>query len=106
MDRKSFFKRTLLGIGAAILPASMLKFEADQEIGGELAPLNPAIPFDPETTLFWQLQSLADLPRPVKVNKFYWAAYGGYGDDELTLVESHEISPVPITFRVQKRQNV
>jgi hypothetical protein len=71
MDRKSFFKRALFAIGAAIVPGSVLKAIQKQE--PVVGP--PAIPFDNSTTLFWQMQALFPLFTQMKTTEFYWAEY-------------------------------
>ena len=94
MDRKSFFKRALFALGAAVVPSVILsaakKNEDTKFIEGFLQPDNgPAFTTnqDGDDTLYWQMQKAFEEGRgKVVANKFYWAEYE-YEPYEMKLME-------------------
>jgi hypothetical protein len=103
MDRKSFFKNILLGIGAAILPNAVLKSQKTEDNGSQDSIISgPGIPFDDNTTLFYQMQAQMEREgKVVKTNKFYWAEYDS--DNHFKVVSGPSgYSPSTISIRLPK----
>jgi hypothetical protein len=120
MDRKSFFKRALLAVGAAVIPNVFLKgicksgkwttAEADEAFSRKLSP-GVILPYCEEgpLTLYHQLLEVFEKypNNTVKTNKFYWAEYDSNGND-FKVIKGPVVDPPklkPIIFTIRKRQN-
>jgi hypothetical protein len=113
MDRKSFFKNVLLGIGAAIVPNVILKaIQPSPKIyEGLFVQLDKQkfywseYPYqDGVMPLYDEMQEmLGNSDRMVEAREFYWAEYDS-DDNQLNAFLGPKIDPTPVTFQL-KRQN-
>lgn len=95
MDRKSFFKKALLGLGAIMVPKSILKslskedcIKVDKLEGHIVGP--PMFPYqDGVMPLYNQMQhAFGNYNRVVKSDKFYWAEYDSEHNDFKVISET------------------
>ena len=109
MDRKSFFKRALLAIGAAVVPSAILKTipkEKERQYGFKSFEVDSSAYGNGQLTLYNEM--MIDFMRnhpanAVKTSKFYWAEYDS--EDGLKVFEGPKVDPTPVTFTLRKTQN-
>jgi hypothetical protein len=106
MDRKSFFKRALLAIGAAVVPNAILKTipkEKERQYGFRSLEVDGSAYRDGQLTLYHQtmIDFLKNHPsNAVNARKFYWAEYDS--DEGLKVFQGPKVDPTPITFTIRK----
>jgi len=87
MDRKSFFKRALFAVGAAVVPNVILNTidksgkwspaEAEEAFSHKLTPVvRMHYSEEGSETLYWQMERhFREYDRTVKAKEFYWAEF-------------------------------
>lgn len=109
MDRKSFFKRALLAIGAVVVPNAILKTiqkEKEKQYGFRSLEVDASAYGDGELTLYHQTMInflKNDTSNAVNTRKFYWAEYDS--DNGLKIFDGPKADPTPITITLRKREN-
>jgi hypothetical protein len=108
MDRKSFFKRALLAIGAAVVPEAILKAAPKEDNTKHLLHEFEGPPMSPYQDgvmpLYQQMQrAFGDDTRVVKADKFYWMEWT---KNDFRLVEGFTVPEEGLPYTTNKDGSV